>query len=410
MSGTFLGLQEMAPDTFFSRTNRHLSSARNKLKFMEDVNLDKFYKDIIQGWIMGDLKGVKNIGANLLTALSCFIYTEIIGIFLPPLNTDIEGGFSRDGQRHFYRCLFRLESGESLKKYDEKLRKVEKNFVYHQNGIYHLRNQATHKYFPIVRNEAGFIEPIIQGAHNNPRLPVPIFIVEDNGKISHIVINNIKYIEELEKLVDDMYDKIFNKKEKLFVDAMVSGYNKIIAPTLKERNQQTQRNPKVALYELIKESKKSFIELCNITKVEKNYGDKIKKGEFPKLVLALNLEKEIPQEISWVVIRNALKCSLVNLVAEMFDSHNKGVISFKTVKWFTENPEAKKELDLIHGEKIIGKMIDSRHTFFSHMGDETNKIISGQEICESNLPSLLERLENLYLNYSTEKTKKFVIF
>lgn len=206
---------------------------------MEEVDsekLKKFYEEKIRQWIIGDLEGVKNIGANLLTMLGCFVYTEIVGIFLPTLGQDVEEKFCYTGKgkdrkpsekrEHFYRCLFRLKSGENLKIYDEKLRRITKAY-----GIYSLRNEAVHKYLPLIKIETeGIIEFVsgdVRGTHNPIRPSIPIFLEEDSGKISYFIINNVEYIEELKNLVNDVYNKIFIEKDNNFVTAMNAGYNKL---------------------------------------------------------------------------------------------------------------------------------------------------------------------------------------
>lgn len=167
------------------------------------------------------------------------------------------------------------------------------------------------------------------------------------------------------------------------------------------------RKSQVALIYLINEAKKNYIELCKIVKMQNSYENRIRKGEFPKVILTLSINDRSPQRLRWTVIRDAMASSLVNLVSEMFDMlsmSQKEIISFKKEKWFIDNKNIKKQIDAIHGEVIIGKIINSRKTFFAHMGKKTDKIISGNEICDSNLYYLLERLEILWLEFWGENS------
>ena len=200
---------------------------------MEDVNLEKFYKDIIQGWMMGDLHTAarKENGANFITALGCFVCTEAIGLYLPHLDKEIEDSLPpKERQRRFYRCFFKLESRERLMEYDKKIRKSGV-----KNGIYQIRHRFAHKYLPNLV-EPQHIPVRVAGSHNVERLQelqdaglfFPVALEENDGKIQNIAINNVKYIEELQKLVDYAYSKIFIEKDDDFVTAMRSGYNELI--------------------------------------------------------------------------------------------------------------------------------------------------------------------------------------
>ena len=82
----------------------------------------------------------------------------------------------------------------------------------------------------------------------------------------------------------------------------------------------------------------------------------------------------------------------------MFDTYeakNKEVISLKKINL----PEAKTEIDMIHGNVIIGKIIETRNTFTAHWGKEKNDPISITELCSSNLKSLLDQLDQPLLDY-----------
>lgn len=188
---------------------------------MNSVDLQNFYKKIIKEWIMGDLHAMENKGANLITALGCLVFTEAIGLYLPKLDKNIEKHICNDKQKCFYRCLFALKSERYLVKCDKKIKKITKG-----NGLYQLRNKIAHRYLPNLTTPS-LIPVGVCGLHNKLRPPFPIFIKEKGGKIEKIVINNVKYIEELQKLVDDVYNKAFVKKEAIFVNAIRSGYNKL---------------------------------------------------------------------------------------------------------------------------------------------------------------------------------------
>ena len=200
---------------------------------MEGVNLEKFYKKIIQEWMMGDLHTVarKKNGANFITALGCFIYTEAIGLYLPLLDEKIEESFSgKERQGRFYRCFFRLDSSERLMEYDKKIREGGV-----KNGFYQIRHRFAHKYLPNLV-EPQHIPVEVVGSHNTDRLHelrdagffFPVTIEESDGKLQKVVINNVKYIEELQKLIDCVYSKIFVEKDPKFVGAISFGYNELL--------------------------------------------------------------------------------------------------------------------------------------------------------------------------------------
>ncbi len=196
---------------------------------MKELSLEyfkKFYEERIKGWMMGDLHKIKDKGANIITSLGCLAFTEAIGLYLPELdNKGIEEQSPNIGQKRFYRCLFRLESREHLMEYDEKIRKITKGSS-KENGIYQLRNRVAHKYLLLVTPQLILVR-VYDGLQDKPSLPFPISLKEKGGKIEEVIINNAKYIEELQKLVDDVYDKIFIEKDDTFIKAMRSGHSKL---------------------------------------------------------------------------------------------------------------------------------------------------------------------------------------
>ncbi len=86
---------------------------------------------------------------------------------------------------------------------------------------------------------------------------------------------------------------------------------------------------------------------------------------------------------SVITLKRALVCLLCIRITNIFQ--DKQGISF---------------LDLgknIPQDKIIKKMIRTRHTWFAHIGKETNDIVSGKEIVESDLENQLKNLSKLLL-------------
>jgi hypothetical protein len=74
--------------------------------------------------------------------------------------------------------------------------------------------------------------------------------------------------------------------------------------------------------------------------------------------------------------------------------------SSKTIDWFVKNKKIKREIDSIRREQIICKIIKTRNTWSAHIDSDIQKIISIDEICKSNLPELLNKLECLLTLYN----------
>jgi len=193
---------------------------QNKLKEAED-----FYRDRISGWMLNDLRKSIDVNTNFLTALACLIYTEIIGIFLPV----IEGEKGSTEEKRFYRCLFRLNSNEYLRKLDISLRKISGN-----KGLYALRHSMAHKYYPTVskRENKNYlcIASIIarDGVARNLSTNIktdspPIFL---NGE--KIVIATRNYVNELELSVKGLINQTFVEKDKEYQKAVIKGIDIII--------------------------------------------------------------------------------------------------------------------------------------------------------------------------------------
>ncbi len=127
-------------------------------------------------------------------------------------------------------------------------------------------------------------------------------------------------------------------------------------------------------------SKEYFNKLCEIR---------------PRLINMQNdLTGDHPELESFAIYHRALWIALIIEVGKIFDNfyeENKKVISFKTI---FKNSNFKDEINSIHGEQIITKIIHTRKTFTAHMGEKQEDVVSSEEICNSNLGELLNRLDN----------------
>lgn len=186
-----------------------------KLKEAKD-----FFQDRIKGWMIVDLERSSRVGTNFLTALGCFVYTEITGIFLPPL--DKETG--SPNKKRFDRCLFRLRS----KNY---LFQIEKWFNEEINkSIYDLRHSMAHTYYPSPKKRLeqgylfvssvvardGFVYDISSG---NKKKSSPIFF--DNNQ--RLVIATRNYISEIKIAYTQFYKKIFIEKDLIWQEYAIKG-------------------------------------------------------------------------------------------------------------------------------------------------------------------------------------------
>ncbi|MBU4375323.1 hypothetical protein KKH38_02375 [Patescibacteria group bacterium] len=98
---------------------------------------------------------------------------------------------------------------------------------------------------------------------------------------------------------------------------------------------------------------------------------------------------EIQESKKLTIIQRALWTSLIIEIGRIFDTYqNKDIISFKKINL----PEEKNIINNIHGEAIIGKIINTRKTFTAHWGTEKNNVVSVAELCKSNLDILLNKL------------------
>ncbi len=152
---------------------------------------------------------------------------------------------------------------------------------------------------------------------------------------------------------------------------------------MKAKGVNIKRNPVSALQLSLDNAKNFYRKLCEFT--EKI--DAIEKD--PRRLL-----KKDPDE--WketVLLRKALWIALIIEVGRLFDTfedESKKVISFKKV---FKGSSLQTEIDAIHGEVIISKILRTRNTFTAHIGEEQNDVLLAPEICKSNLGELLDRLD-----------------
>lgn len=189
--------------------------------------LEWFYKKRVRAWMIADIKRSIAVGTNFLTALGCFTYTEVIGILLPP----IPGEKGSKEERRFYRCFFRLPSGDYLKKFDKWLKDTTKRNVY-QN----FRHNMVHKYFPAVsiRKKDGIVlfAPLVVARSGfvfdkstGTRKKSFPFMVDKEGRITLAIKN---YITELEKAAGFFYDSTLIKKNRAFQEAAAEGIDVLL--------------------------------------------------------------------------------------------------------------------------------------------------------------------------------------
>lgn len=93
----------------------------------------------------------------------------------------------------------------------------------------------------------------------------------------------------------------------------------------------------------------------------------------------------------------ALKSYLVITVGKMLDPNPRSC-SFKTIKWFTVSV-VKELIEQIGKEEIIKKIMNDRHTWTAHLDSVMKGTVTRDEICNSNLSDLLNKLEKIWINY-----------
>jgi len=190
-----------------------------------------FYRDRIKGWMIADLEKSLLAETNFLTALGCLVYTEIIGIFLPPITTE-----SRDrNMARFYRAFYRLRSSEQLEFLDTAILRETNKRLYQ-----HLRHNMAHKYFPTIEKRTGdlvlFIPSVVarDGISSIPDAIVPpVFFSNDEVGQTRVVIAFRNYIDELKILVDESMIKTFEENEPNYQASAVSGVDVVLRGALR---------------------------------------------------------------------------------------------------------------------------------------------------------------------------------
>lgn len=204
---------------------------------MQTPNMDSklqevhdFYTNRIIGWMINDLKKSIEAETNFLTALGCLIYTEIIGILLPPLPNEKSGS---SNERRFYRCFFRFVSNNYLENLDKFIRKETNKGIYQ-----HLRHSMTHRYYPRIDKIT-----------NKVILSIPSVIARDGtavnmsdglrGKsppiylssVGEIVIATRNYTDELFKAVKDFMKFTFEENQRNYIEYAKKGIDVILRGT-----------------------------------------------------------------------------------------------------------------------------------------------------------------------------------
>lgn len=186
--------------------------------------IDAFFENEILGWMIGDLKRAVGANTNFLTALGCLTYTEAIGWFLPPLPREI----GTPEEKHFYRCLFRLQYSQELRAIDDTIRKD----TGLQRGLYkHLRHSGAHSYYFQIkkRDENGemLFHPIgiIKSWTKVPQhsLKPPIGF----GKNGALCIATGPYVDALESAVQEFRKRICEQRDPQWVKYGIAGINYI---------------------------------------------------------------------------------------------------------------------------------------------------------------------------------------
>ncbi|MFA6393559.1 MAG: hypothetical protein WCW25_01670 [Patescibacteria group bacterium] len=108
--------------------------------------------------------------------------------------------------------------------------------------------------------------------------------------------------------------------------------------------------------------------------------------------------EEIQDSDELLCKRRALWIALIIEIGCLFDTYeakNKKVISFKKINI----PIVKEKIDKIHGNSIIGRIIETRKTFTAHKGQEKINPISVEELCDSKLKILLGELDQPLIDF-----------
>lgn len=104
---------------------------------------------------------------------------------------------------------------------------------------------------------------------------------------------------------------------------------------------------------------------------------------------------EIQESKDLTITQRAFWTALIIEIGCLFDtysSHDKEVISLKKIVTL------KNQIDRIHGEKIIQQIIFTRKTFTAHKANKKSIPVSVEEIRNSKLKELLDKIDTLLLN------------
>ncbi len=195
---------------------------QNKLKEAQN-----FYDKYIKKWMIGSLRKAVGVDINFLTALGCLVYTEVIGIFLPPFKNE-SGSIEK---KRFYRCLFRFASKDYLKILDREILKETNRDLYEN-----LRHSMTHIFIPSIKKRKNgvilFLPSVVarNGIVKDPSSEkkyqsAPIFLDDKNNRLV-IAIQN--YISELENAVEGFYNLTFVKNKLEYQQAAVDGIDVVL--------------------------------------------------------------------------------------------------------------------------------------------------------------------------------------
>jgi hypothetical protein len=188
-----------------------------------------FYKRYVFEWMLKDLQTSISNNTNYLSALGCFVYTEVFGNLLPPLGT--EKGLSKYS-KPFFRSLFRFKSSKYLEELNEAIIKIS-----HKNIYDHLRSGASHRYFPLIlifdnKKNANAVLPfkIVKDGYSLDRYSkadktAPPIFISDDGYIGMATQN---FLNEFTNLIQESYSKTFEEKNSSYIESAIKGFKYII--------------------------------------------------------------------------------------------------------------------------------------------------------------------------------------
>lgn len=160
-----------------------------------------------------------------MTAPNCFVYTEIIGKFLPK----VEGESGNYSEKNFYRALYRFPSSQHIKQIDSTLNEETNKSIYQ-----HLRHSLCHSYYPSVRyrkNGKVYFARVttarevffkIQGLKIEAGSPV------GSDMIGGFFISTKNYVSELRELVNKSCKKTFEEKDSEYQKSAAKGIDSIL--------------------------------------------------------------------------------------------------------------------------------------------------------------------------------------